>query len=228
MESKRFDSILKKYFWPMAAIVFVLPAVLVVFFLVLPLQEKYAAIGLEFKDKQSLLAKKQGEAKDFQESRGKIADLPANDLKKLQELLPAEKGVENLLQILEDMAKDNGFALKNAAFNEVSEKEAATSSFSRVKILKVAANFSGGDYPAFKKLLISLEQSARLIDPASLNFTVKADNYAVNMNTYWLGDLGNVITRLDDKFFANPAFQALKSAQVELKPEPRGNENPFK
>lgn len=227
MKTKRLDSFLKKYFWPAAVAVFALPAVLLIIFFVLPMQEKYAATGLTLTDKQNVLNKKQEEIKDFQNSQAKIAGLPADDLKKLQELLPTESGVENLMQILEDDAKASGFILKNAAFNEASDKETKTS-FSRAKVLKISTNFGGGDYPAFKHLLALLEQSARLIDPTSINFVVKADNFAVNMNTYWLSDVGKIATVLDDKFFVSPAFQALKSAQVELKPEPRGNANPFK
>lgn len=55
-----------------------------------------------------------------------------------------------------------------------------------LRFLDIAINFQGGNYEVLKLFLESLEQSRRLIDVVSLNFSSDLNNYTLNLRFYYL------------------------------------------
>lgn len=220
------EQFLKKYFWLTGLVVFLLPLVILSLVLVKPFYNQDAQAQNDLETTKNLLTKKQNEAELFAKNWEKISSLSLVDQKKLAEILPTDKDTEGLLQILEDKAAGQGFILKNLEINEAGAQEKAPAP--GVKQLKIAANFAGGDYAAFKKLLQSLEKTARLLDVSSINFASQAANYALNISSYWLPESKLVSGKLNEQIFSDPAFQNLEPARADLKAEPIGKDNPFK
>lgn len=55
-----------------------------------------------------------------------------------------------------------------------------------LRTLDIAINLQGGNYEILKLFLESLEQSRRLIDVVSLNFSSDLSNYTLNLRLYYL------------------------------------------
>lgn len=227
MKIKLPEQFLKKYFWLTCGAVFLAPLIILSLILVRPFYSRDRQAQGDLETAKNLLTKKQDEAALFAKSWEKISSLSLADQKKLTEILPTNKDIEGLLQILEDKAAAQGFILKNLEINEAGAQEKTP--VSGVKQLKIAANFAGGDYAAFKKLLQSLEKTARLLDVASINFASQAANYALNISAYWLPETAQLVSgQLNEQIFSDPAFQNLEPSRADLKAEPIGKDNPFK
>lgn len=217
------DNFFKKQFWLMAILAAFLPLLLMWIFLIAPTQAKMSGFKEDLNQAKILLDNTEQSSQTASQSAGLINQIEVSNLQKLHEFLPSTSDKEGLLQILEDKAKESGFVLKTVEINEA-VKEALPA---RVKAMRIAANFVGGDYKAFKNLLSALEKNARLFDISSLSFGGGGGSYSLNFKTYWLENAAGAALKIDQKVFEDPVFQKLIPARRELKPEPKGKENPF-
>ena len=55
-----------------------------------------------------------------------------------------------------------------------------------IKTIDVSANFGKASYEAIKAFLTSLENTQRLIDVVSLNFSTDLTAFTINLKTYYL------------------------------------------
>jgi len=218
-----FDNLFKKQFWLMAILAVFLPLLLIWIFLITPTRAKMGGSKEDLNQAKILLENTKQSSQTASQSASLINQIEASNLQKLHEFLPSTSDREGLLQILEDKAKESGFVLKTMEINEA-VKEVLPA---RVKALRIAANFVGGDYKAFKNLLSALEKNARLLDISSLSFGGGGGSYSLNFRTYWLESATGAALRIDQNVFEDPVFKKLIPSRRELKPEPRGKENPF-
>lgn len=95
-------------------------------------------------------------------------------LEKLDQLVGAKADIPNTLAMVVRLVGSRGFEINDINF-EVS-KEAT----------KINLSISGKDYSVFKELLQDIESSARLMDIKMLNFSLKTNNYNLQIITYHL------------------------------------------
>jgi Tfp pilus assembly protein PilO len=210
-------TILKRHFWFILVLVILLPAIGVFFILIAPVEKKEESLREQLKQLEKAKENKIGQLKTLDESNQLLANLSLTDIEKLKELLPNQKDIEGLLQVLEDKAQENGFILKNV---EISEAKQEKLTIPGVKTLKITANFIGGNYESFKNLLSALERNARLLEIISINFAPGTGNYSLNMESYWLEKSPSLSLQIKANFFDEPLFKILKSGRRELKVEP--------
>lgn len=97
-------------------------------------------------------------------------------------IVPLGPDTPGLMIQMEALARDNGFALTSF---DASADEKNISATGR-KVLRATANFSGGDYQQFKRLLGAMENALRVIDPQSVVFSTGATSFSVSFNAYYL------------------------------------------
>lgn len=198
---------------------------MIIIFLVLPAKDETTGLGIKYSQLKDSQNKKESDWQDLNKSLSLINAVPARDVAKLTEILPASEDVDGLIQILGDQATASGLILKTVDISPAASNEKVVPG---TKILKIAANFSNGNYESFKKLISALENNARLLDIRSINFAAGSGNYALNLQTYWLDSSKGTSLKIDSSVFDNPIFKILQPARRELKAEPKGNEAPFK
>lgn len=219
-----FAFLLQKYFVPTAIAAGVLPALAIIFLLVLPARTALKDARGKVSQAMTARAERQARLGALQKSLAFIETLPAHTADKVLEIFPTAPDREGLLQILEDRAAAFGFVLKNLDIADAPDKE---SPLPQVHLLKLSMGIAGGDYPAFVKFLEGLERTARLTDVTSVNFSSGTGAYTLNARAYWISDSTRAPLALDPAFFESPMFAGLEAARAELKPEPRGNKTPF-
>lgn len=219
-----FESFFQKYFFVTVAATAIIPATAIFFLLIAPTRDALMARKGDFERATRLLNERTAQTNRLEKDSALLATLPPEAIKTIEEMIPAAKDTEGLLQILEDRAAEFGFILRNLDIAEATEKE---SPLPQVRVLKLSLSVVGGDYAAFVKFLGALQKTARLLDVTSVSFSAGTGNYAVNAKSYWLTDLERPPLALDADFFKNPIFAELERLRAELRPEPRGNAKPF-
>lgn len=131
------------------------------------------------------------------------------NVKKLEQALPDEPKIPELIAQLDALTKDSGFLLNSLDFSEVTavqeqgpavtarDKARADKNMAlvnwqldkNIKQLNVSLNLTGGDYLAFKKFLDKLEKNMRLFDVISIKFAsslTEGTDYNLALRTYYL------------------------------------------
>lgn len=220
-------NLLTKNFIAILSAALILLNIVVIVFMIIPARNKNIALKNEIENVKNTLATKSDNLAALNQSLAVLNAIPANDILKLQEILPGEKDIAGLLQIFEDKAIENNFILKTIDITSPPAGGRGGVLPARTGTLQITTNFVGGDYTAFKNLISSLEKNARLFDITSFRFEQGTTNYFINLKTYWLESADGSPISFDQAFFADPVFKMLNPARRELKIEPKGKDNPF-
>ena len=115
--------------------------------------------------------------------------IPAEDLARLEKILP--KNVDNVKLILEldRIASERGLDIKKIDVRDTSGEDGGLGPSGReYGTLDIGLTLTGS-YQAFVGFLKDFEQSLRLVDVTALNFRAAGfdfDQYNVTIRTYWL------------------------------------------
>ncbi len=106
---------------------------------------------------------------------------------KLNLMLPPSEDVPGLFVQLDEVARANGMVLSSVD----TIVDPAGIGGKGVTPVNVAANFSGGTYDEFLKILNDLESLIRVTDVQSIAFSAGSGNYSLMLTTYFItNDLG--------------------------------------
>jgi len=141
----------------------ILGFVLIIFFLVSPTYNEVKHLG-------SLIEIKQAALENQEQQNQLIQELKASkELEKLDQVLPDDPEVPELMIQLETMASQNNLILKSINFSE-NQGEIA------------AQVILAGSYQAFKNYLKAVENNLRLMDVVNLDFQAPKDSSLYDFN----------------------------------------------
>ncbi len=219
-------------------------------------QPSYNELNVLKSDKQAIEEALQ-QSRELQTLRDELLEkynaVSADDVNRLNKLLPANVDNGELIVIFENIAKNRGFLLKkidvkeqNAGQNQQSVIGAPPPAF---RTIGLSMQISGS-YNDFLSFLADLEKSLRIIDIEKINFNIGAGgaiDFQLNAKTYAANsksaaavsggkEAQNILTMLarmrsveiDTDFFKNEVFQSLTEfAPVLETPKEYGRLNPF-
>ncbi|MFH1392294.1 MAG: type 4a pilus biogenesis protein PilO [bacterium] len=144
-------------------VLLILGFILILLFLIIPGQSKIKNLKLSIKAKQEALQNQEQQSQLFQELK------ESKKLEELNQILPSNPEVPELLLQLENMASQNNLILKSINFTESQNEITAQATLA-------------GSYNALKNYIQALENNLRLIDLVSLNFQSPKDGSYYNFN----------------------------------------------
>lgn len=176
----------------------------------------------QLKEQSSIMLEKMAEFEDLEQYNNQLKQLEdtikefqksnAQQVAKLEEVLPGSPQIPQLLAQLEALVKSSSFNLSGLTLSEAALPEAASAKTKQpkeaeslaaeesknqlfaslpdtVRVLKISLSVSGGDYFAFKDLLKDFETHIRLFDIISLSFSGGSSGgsgeYSLNLQTYY-------------------------------------------
>ena len=150
------------------------------------LKPKYTQISQarqELKTKQEEFASQKSYLDEVKKLLSNYQKITGEDVEKITKVLPSEKDIAGLFVQMEAMARESGLNLLGLDIAEKGE----TPELAKFKIKEsdITLNLTGGDYPAFKKFLSTVESNLRIMDVISINFAPEAATYAINLKTYY-------------------------------------------
>jgi len=184
-------------------IVITLGLIASIIFLDVPIVQGVLNMRKEITNKQETLIKKEALIKTIE----KLIDKYKNSegvLKKLDDILPGDSDVPNLIVQIEAIAKESGMSMSDVGIavsdqTEASKAEAVRSGGSANQE-KVSVDYQAvaidlrmsGDYAALKRFLQAVEENMRLMDIESITFSTKSREgagstfeFEVVLNTYY-------------------------------------------
>ncbi len=194
--------LLNKYLPFIKIAVLIIAFVLMILIVIIP---KYQASN---QTKESILEQKTKELEDLKVYYDNLKNLnidinefkklEATNLKKLNEVLPSEAAIPELMAQLEAVTLSSGFSLsymdftQGALFEEEkdsldSTEEIKNDSTPGIHFVDIAMSVQGGDYFGLKKLLNNLEKHLRILDVMALTFSggQEANGYSLALRTYY-------------------------------------------
>jgi len=141
----------------------ILGFILIIFYLVSPTYNKVKNLRSLVKTKREVLQNQEKQQQLFQELK------QSKELEKLDQILPDNPEIPELMIQLETMASQNNLILKSINFTE-SQNEITS---------QIAL---AGSYNALKNYLKALENNLRLMDIVNLNFQAPKENSFYNFN----------------------------------------------
>lgn len=145
-------------------------------------------------------------------SSSKILESNKNNVEKLEQAVPSDVLMPEIINMLESLASQNGLALKDINITlpqeearrvkqvKVEGEEVAAAAVSPIKIIKLDIQASG-TYSAFKNWLKTVETSLRILDVSNISFRLVEKksssgeviqtinpliNFSVSLDTYVL------------------------------------------
>ncbi|MEO5927917.1 MAG: type 4a pilus biogenesis protein PilO [Patescibacteria group bacterium] len=108
--------------------------------------------------------------------------IPAETLTKVDQALPREQGIPELLVLFGDTADRDSVKITSVSFSDSSNKVSTSS----VSELLVNMTVTAENYPQIKKYIRDLEVSLRLLDIVGINVSTQGTQsaYALQMKTY--------------------------------------------
>lgn len=133
-------------------------------------------------------------SKELQEIREELLSeyntFKADDVSRLEKLLPDNIDNVRLIIEIDAIAKKYGLSVRNLAVTESVGNDSGTLVAGNSDYSSVDLSFSvASSYEDFLSFIKDLEQSLRLVDVTSINFVAtgsKVDDYRVTIRTYWL------------------------------------------
>jgi Tfp pilus assembly protein PilO len=182
-------------------IVIILAFVVVVVFLDIPIVQGVLNSRKDIVSNQNLLS----ERENFIKTIESLIDKYKNNeevLKNLDNILPGDSDVPDLLVQIEAMANAGGMVVKDVNITVVDDKEASKAAAARTGAVaqeKAPSNYktisidltATGDYSALKKFLQAIEENMRLIDVDSISFSGKTQgssslfDFNITLMTYY-------------------------------------------
>lgn len=113
---------------------------------------------------------------------------------KIKKLLPSKPEIENLIESMEFMAKNNGLFLTVLDIDPGEETTADAPVLSSqgdtlpagVGMIKITLNLAGVNYEGLKNYIVVLEKSLRLMDVTKLMFSPSDESLVLEIDTYYL------------------------------------------
>lgn len=176
-------------------IVFIVIVVLAVSYLVI-IKPKYdeamASIKIGLEEQQKLYLSQQTKLNSLQVVANLYKKISTVDLKKFNGVLPDNYIKERLFGELEEIVKQNGFALNSVTIKDEEEKKAGDTGAAVVpavseKIGTINLELSIGsiNYTGFKNLLRTMENNLRLFDVTSVSFSPGGNSATIVLTTYY-------------------------------------------
>jgi hypothetical protein len=128
---------------------------------------------------------------NLQSAAALYKNIGADNLEKINAILPDEYAKEKLFGELEDLLSQKGLMLNSLKLSKDSEEDsggplvAHDSSFQNIGIIKAEMSLSSVDYVALKNLLPLLEKQLQLIDIESLDFSPSEKTVNLVYYTYY-------------------------------------------
>ncbi len=109
-------------------------------------------------------------------------------LSRVDQALPRESNVPELLTLLGSVSEMDGVKLNSVNFSEVKSAQArgAASATSSIMQTQINISVSAANYPQIKRFLSHLESSLRLLDVVGINVSLDGERatYAIQLATY--------------------------------------------
>lgn len=154
---------------PIAIALIIFVIILLIFFLVAPAYQN-------FKDLQVQLAEKKAEYNAefayYNQIEGLYADLQVrkDEIVKIDDALPSESNLGQLVYFLQKESTDNGLILKSLSLSKMSSESGAKNQQQNAVGDIVFSLSMMGDYPALENFIKSLEKSSRIFEIGNIAF----------------------------------------------------------
>ncbi|USN53713.1 MAG: hypothetical protein H6760_00900 [Candidatus Nomurabacteria bacterium] len=207
------EFLIEQYRYVLVAVALILALVGYLVFIGPELQEVRRFGTADLKDEKSKLEDRKTYLTRLQGMLDAYSTLNQNSLSELEGVLPTYEDIPDLFIIVEDLAKQSGLSLSSVSINpanlesESSAAGASTTSLSQLAKSKNLKAFdisvtaiNGTSYEDFKDFITNIENSNRLFDVRSMQFTPEprqsADRtsetsaattpYSINLRTYYI------------------------------------------
>lgn len=172
---------------------FIAAAGALIFWAARPIWDDILKLRAEQTDVRAALAS----LRDLQKLRDELLAtydaIPKNKLDRLNELLPSDKKISDILVNLEKMTQERGMQMKKVEFSKDSGGAASRGAISKKSSSapEVSYAFSVvGSYEALRSLLAALEKNLRIVDVGVINFTSGAKDsnlweFAITAKSYY-------------------------------------------
>lgn len=132
--------------------------------------------------------------------RDNYEEIDQEDIALLSHILPTHKGIPELLQQLEAIARQSGVSLTDINISEVTQKgvtakqalqqevggAAAAAKGKEIKQMNIQIQVSTNQYPAFKQLLEQIQSHTRLLDVESYLFSTEEETQSLTLKAYYI------------------------------------------
>ncbi|TAL20388.1 hypothetical protein EPN90_01120 [Patescibacteria group bacterium] len=185
-EAKKKTSLKEQFIGQARLVSVVLSLIILVssyFLLISPLIAETAAGGRY--DLKLIAAETEAAERRAAEAKALAADaqqLSVESRLKLATALPREPDTASIVAALDAFVKDAGMNLVSV---DAAEQKEGVKGAPEIGLLNVTMTVSGGDYPALKALVTSLEHSLRLIDIATIVLNPRTANYTFGLRAYY-------------------------------------------
>lgn len=174
-EMGRVKSIIFQYYRQILIVFFCLLFALEYFLVIRPYQEmtqNNKALDIDYY--QQLLDEEEQFLTDLEALIGEMNSLDEQALLKLDDLMASQVNIPEMINMFYLIAQDNGYYLNNISFS------------SEQGTIVVNADFSGGSYSSFKRLLETIENNIRITDITDLSFQGAGESCSLTLLTYYL------------------------------------------
>lgn len=168
---------------------------LIVGFVVLrPLLETFKALGAEAAAAQEQLSDERAYLDSLNRSIAAAQQIPAETLADVEEALPSEPGIPELLAALSTIAETYNVQLSSVQFSAPREDagrgQSATSRGTPVQFVEISMNLSSPNYAATRRYLDAIERNLRLFDVQTISVAPGQGEtgqvYSIQLRTYLL------------------------------------------
>jgi len=159
-----------------------------------PTWEEIKVLKLEVEKYDNALSRVSALSATLENQRALVAGIPADDLARLEKLLPDNVDNVKLIIDINNIASSQGVFIRDIGIadpsDDSSSRTTAPQSTSRAGYDSIDLSFSvSTSYTNFLGFITALEQSLRLVDIIAVSFVPGAAdsyNFSVTVRTYWL------------------------------------------
>lgn len=142
----------------------------------------------EEQDKEAALKKRIEYLVNLESARSQIPD---EDIRRINDMLPSEPGIPELLASLESIATASFVKLESIQFSKVAaaapgDKNKASTLPGGAQGLEIQLTVANTPYSNVKTLVSNIEKSLRLLDVAALIYSPGAKSYSLTARSYYL------------------------------------------
>lgn len=180
-------------------LLFMIVALILVGGLLLYVWPKYIQIDKKIAEANKQLDQEQLKLSSYlqklKETNENYRSINKDSVDKIKKFLPNKPEVENLIEKMEFVAKNNGILLNSLDVDSGQSKTGEPGGIAKsaignlpsgVGIVKITMNLSGVSYAGLKNFVKVLEGSLRLLDVTSLAFSPQSESLSLSMETYYL------------------------------------------
>lgn len=146
------------------------------------------AVLQEEQDKEAALKKRIEYLVNLESARGQMPD---EDIRRINDMLPSEPGVPELLASLESISTASFVKLESIQFSKVAasapgDKSKASTLPGGAQGLEIQLTVANTPYSNVKTLVSNIEKSLRLLDVVALIYSPGAKSYSLTVRSYYL------------------------------------------